>query len=109
MNTAKCKKVCYSSEHFALMDIQKYKRTSKRRLLPQRAYFCHTHEAWHLTSSDCDTEKYIEILESKLQAQGQQIKSFKDNITKQKSEFKRIKRRNEKLEKWHDEFLQITR
>ena len=51
MNSLKkeCKKVCYSSEYFAIWDVDRIKKRSKHKLVPIRAYLCQC-GAWHTTS-----------------------------------------------------------
>ena len=48
----KCGKVCYSSQEFALQDVERINRISKRDKIPKRAYYCHDCKSWHLSSKD---------------------------------------------------------
>jgi hypothetical protein len=48
-NHFECKKVKYSSEQFAVMDIERIRKKSNREIIPTRAYFCFC-GSWHLTS-----------------------------------------------------------
>ena len=103
-----CKKVCYSTEHFALMDIHKIKRTSTRPLVPQRAYFCHVHESWHLTSSTCETELYIKRFHKRMELVCKELKDLKQEFNMYKSQNGNKLKKLEELQGWYNEFLQIT-
>lgn len=46
----RCKKVSYSSEKFALIDIKRFKFIDDGRTKPIRAYLCNNCKTWHLTS-----------------------------------------------------------
>lgn len=72
-----CKKVKYSTKEFALFDIERIKKKSKRNKIPNRAYLCKC-GSWHLTSG-MDNNK---ILISKLQLENFELKERIKELTK---------------------------
>lgn len=57
-----CMKVQYTSEKFALEDIERIRKKSNRSRIPMRAYYCDKCNFWHVTSkSDTNTERIAEL------------------------------------------------
>jgi len=61
-----CKKVSFVNEEQALFYINKLNRTSKRNIIPQRAYLCEKCLTWHLTSIINNKDKMLNILQSRI-------------------------------------------
>lgn len=58
-----CKKVKYSTEAFAMQDVARIEKVSKRDKVPVRAYLCTRCKGWHLTSSE-DINVFKSLIES---------------------------------------------
>lgn len=63
-NKFQCKKVKYSTEEFALFDIERIKQKSTRNKIPSRAYLCFC-GSWHLTSKIDRKDQVINELRKK--------------------------------------------
>ena len=69
----KCKKVIYSTKNFAEQDIKRIKKTSNRKDIPKRAYFCSDCDGWHLTKMIHS----IETIATELQNKTNEINALK--------------------------------
>jgi hypothetical protein len=112
-----CKKSKYISERFALADISRIKKTSKRSKVPTRAYFCNICNFWHLTSQ---SDKKEDFKKEKMLALENQVKSLKleietlkklsskenKELNKQIKTDQRVKELNERLVKLNKAFKQ---
>ena len=56
-----CRKTQFATEHDALFYIAKLKKTSKRKVLPKRAYLCPICFSWHLTSAEIEPHNEFEV------------------------------------------------
>lgn len=87
-----CKKTSFQTEEYALMFIEKLKKTSKRPVRPCRAYLCSKCLSWHLTSiqgSDVKhLEKYHEKLVLKIAEMGDTIKCLTHKVSEQEATIK---------------------
>jgi hypothetical protein len=72
-----CKKVKYSTEQFAVNDIERIRKKSNREIIPTRAYFCFC-GSWHLTSK-IDKK---DIVISKLMVEISELKLKIDELSK---------------------------
>lgn len=79
-----CKKVSYRSKEFADADVERLQRTSKRRKVPLRSYFCPKCGLYHLTAQ---TDRADGII----LAYRQRIKSLSEEISELKKENKILK------------------
>lgn len=80
------KKVQYTSERFAMMDIARIKKISSRDKVPVRAYFCDICNLWHLTSSG----------DRKEEAKNKRILTLEGDIKKLKIEIEELKKTSNK-------------
>ena len=85
MNT--CKKTSYSTEAFANIDLERFKK-SKRSNIPTRAYLCAKCNTWHLTSDN-------KVLFDKIALLEQEIISLKQQATKGDIHKERLHRKKE--------------
>jgi hypothetical protein len=72
-----CTKVQYTSERFAMMDIDRIKKKSNRDKVPVRAYFCDICDFWHLTSTK---DKNTELKDNRILSLEAEIKTLKLKI-----------------------------
>lgn len=77
---AACTKVQYTSEAFAIADIERIKRNSKRDKVPQNAYLCSRCNFWHLTSQKIKSIKAIEPLTKCIEKLKLEIAEYKRTI-----------------------------
>ena len=91
--TSTCDKVRYTSERFALMDIDRIKKISTRDKIPVRAYFCNLCSFWHLTSAK---SKNDEIRDKKVLALEKEIVALKDEVRALKIALNEQKNQNNK-------------
>lgn len=61
-----CKKVSFIDEKFADEYITKLHKTSKRKLVPVRAYLCEKCLTWHLTSIKSSEPRVKEVIVEKI-------------------------------------------
>ena len=61
INKKICKKVKYSSEYYAKIDMARIRKRSNRAKLPRSVYFCEECKAWHLTSKLNQDQEIAEL------------------------------------------------
>jgi hypothetical protein len=93
-----CKKVKYSSEKFALYDVERIKKKSDREKIPFRVYFCHC-GSWHLTIKF--DKRVAEINEHKIK---------KSELQKELNELKRNANKDDRiLIKTDERIVELTK
>lgn len=112
------KKVKYTSENFALMDMKRFRKENKRSYSPIRSYYCYDCSAWHLTSAPDNREIELIKLRKKQSLQGQEISELKIKTTALKVEltdlkktmkqYKRLKNENELLKSVNLKIIDIA-
>jgi chromosome segregation ATPase len=100
----KCGKVCYSSQEFALQDVERINRISKRDKLPKRAYYCHACKAWHLSSRGDYKDLEILKLRNELQLLKEENSKLKNSVNnvidKEIKTDKRVAKLSETIDKY---------
>jgi hypothetical protein len=77
-----CKKVKYSSEKYALYDVERIKKKSDRDKIPFRVYLCHC-GSWHLTSKFDKRQAEINELKIKNIELQKELNELKINANKE--------------------------
>jgi hypothetical protein len=90
-----CKKTQYTTEQFALDDIERIRKKSTRDKVPTRAYFCKICNLWHLTSS-VDWKESVRIKNLKITALIEALDEQKEEIKKLKTEIEVLKKSTNK-------------
>lgn len=79
-----CTKVKFATEQYAIEHIKKLKATSRRMVVPQRAYLCEHCNTWHLTSQKPTThdlyEKRVEKLKVLIEKKDAELKRLRIKI-----------------------------
>jgi hypothetical protein len=86
-----CLKTTFRDEKEALFYIDKLRKTSKRSVLPIRAYLCEKCLLWHLTSKDDKTKIKIERLEKENNNLKNKIKNLRVEIERLKCKLSKNK------------------
>lgn len=73
-----CKKTKYSTQQFALDDIERIRKTSNRDVVPAREYWCTECKCWHLTSKPDYKDKLVEILRNEINVLKRQLEEYKN-------------------------------
>lgn len=84
MSDKACTKVKFATESYAIEHIKKLKATSRRMVVPQRAYLCEHCNCWHLTSQQPTThdlyEKRVEKLKVLIDKKDSELKKLRIKI-----------------------------
>jgi hypothetical protein len=87
--------VYFANEEYALIYLDKLKKTSKRSVVPHRTYLCEKCLSWHLTSKKTIDELRIERLLSKIK----HSENLEKHILKLKKRIEVLQQMNHNLRK----------
>ena len=94
-----CRKTHFANEKTALEYVKRLQETSKRQVVPDRAYLCERCLNWHITSLPLKKEKTIKDqlhqLEMKLKEKNGRIKNLEKQVNKLQELVADANRKNE--------------
>ncbi len=106
MSTAPCKKVSFIDEQTALFYVEKLKKTSRRKVVPHRAYLCEKCFTWHLSSSGKIREETNQKGTLEITLLHQQIQKLKNRVSQLEAE---SKNKTKKINSLHDTIYELNK